>query len=342
MQVNISYIRDLTGILDPDSLENIMIRFEQFCEDQFMEVDKEAWDMFWKPVSWNEFMALSGTKFNYVSPYGVEEAVEYLQPLYHDFIEGDVGFFGPEHVYTSIKHRDNTFTSTSDLNYPVDSDIKIYVTVKGEERIKNVLVSYNELVGLSKSGREPHWSEPHSYKYSGAKGYDFDHNPKKELNSSMYLKTPVGQPKVDDLIKRGTVVQSNYCDTVYIVDEVTLHKTRPMDADSEHAFETYSLALIDRETLKGGYGIHNLIAFDGKIIRHDATKSDEISILEHLETMPDTIKQVDDDDEEEHEEPECCTVECSTEENVEVPQETRPEPIVPLSTPSYGEQLALF
>lgn len=328
--MTISFIRNTTGILDQETLEGISQRYKECCAAHSMnETDEESWKTFWRPVGYIDFMSIMGQKVEYEG-----EVCELSHPYYLDFDNKVDKMFGPEHASVKDTSRFDGWAPPKDIPYPVDTDIKIRIALKGKENHKHVLMSYNEIAGLS-GGRYPHWSEGFTFKDdSPQNGYLASLN-NDWLSDPLYRTTPEGEPTVADLIKKGSIVQSNYSDTVYIVSNVKKYEYRPKERPEDHGvFEEYSLSLIDRRTGKGGFTINELVAVGGKVLKLFMANEDEVFVLGNAESIPTPIME----DDEEDEFCESCAVNYEEEEvKTSEPTKQNKEPLT-----IKGVQLSLF
>lgn len=298
--INQSFIREATNILGLDALESMEVRFNEFCWLNDLEKNEESWNKFFRPVEYTDFMEHMGQTV-------VKDDVEYelAHPYYLDH-DGKVDkMFGPECASAQGPTRfEREWGGQLELAYPVDSDVKIRIMLKGEGSHNHVHMSYNQVAGLG-GGRFPHWTEDHREKFSCTHTRHIDDGDRAWLSDPLYRKTPEGQPTVEDLVRKGSIVQSNYGDTVYIVSSVSKYEYRPKERPEDHIFYTYSLSLIDRKTGKGGFGINELVAVDGKILKLFMGNEDEVFILGTADAVPVAIME----DYESEDEVSCCTVE---------------------------------
>lgn len=327
--MNISFVRNKTGLLDPETIEGVLGRFQDFCSLSHLDESEEAWKLFWRPIGYIDFMALMGQK---VIVDG--EELELDHPHYWDWDNKIDKMFGPNEVNFCSEPRFKGFSRPYQAPYPVDSDMKIMIAVKVESGSRFVEMSYNEVAGLS-GGRKAHWTEEHTYKSDTPGNSGLASLCNNWLADPLYRKTPEGEPRVEDLIQKGTVVKSNYSDKEYIVSSLSKYEHSPIERPEDHVFEVYSLSLIDRDTKKGGSGINELVAVGGRILKLYMSNDDEVFILGNADSIPTPIIE-----EEEDEDDSCCTTDCSVveyEDSAPSKQKQKKEPLV-----IKGVQLALF
>lgn len=310
----ISWIRNKTDILDQETLEGIQSRFYNFCEINKIDKTEKSWDQFWFPVTYHDFLELSGANIVYEG-----EEVVFTKPSYFDYSNDNKksGIFGPEECHINDDLRFGTdWSRGSDVKYPIDTDVRIRISFKEEKHMHQcVYASYNELRGYVNSGRNGHWSENFTFKSSAPCNKFFANVSMSNnwISDPLYRKTPNGQDTVEDLIKPGTIVKTNYGDTEYIVKSVTKYIYKPIERPDDHTFENYSLVLIDKKTNKGGSYLNELVAVDGKILKLFMANDDEVFILGNIDEMPIEIK--DESDDEDYDE--CCGSSCSIDDDLD-------------------------
>ncbi|MCK9551156.1 hypothetical protein [Aquamicrobium sp.] len=215
--MTISRIRDKTDILDQETLEGIQLRFYSFCEANKIDKTEESWNQFWFPVGYHDFLKLSGAKITYEG-----EEVTFIRPSYSEYDQDKkkFGIFGPDECYVNdVPRFESGWSRDSDVKYPIDTDLRIRISLKGKSQYEYAYASFNELKGYVNSGRNGHWSEHFTYKNETPRNtYWADvHMMNNWISDPLYRKTPNGQSTVEDLIKPGTIVKSNYSDMEYIV-----------------------------------------------------------------------------------------------------------------------------
>jgi len=289
-KINISEVRNLTQILDTDTLEGILERFQAFCTFTQLEVNKEAWSSFWKPIAYTDFMSLMGQEIEHNGKRSVV-----AHPYYFDMDDKVDTMFGPECASLHENSRFGGFSPGIEIPFPVDSDVKIRIALKGKDAHEHVHMSYNELAGFGE-GRFIHWSETCVGKSSSPINAYLASLSNNYVSDPLYRRTPDGEPSVCDLIKIGTIVKSNYSDQEYIVAALNKCEYQPQERPKEHIFEEWSLSLIDRKTKKGGFFINELVAVGGRILKLFMANDDEVYILGSTESVPTPIKDEDEDE----------------------------------------------
>lgn len=324
----ISWFRDKTNILDEDTLQGVVERFSEFAALHNGKNREETFSLFFAPRNANDFAKFKekeiihdGKKHFVIEIFG-ESWLGKSETL--------------ERACTYPDARYGLFCGVQEVAFPIDSDLRIRVTIAPEDRVErdestffgplvvkdtsvslpSLMVSYNELEGLTGTGRDPHWSEG---------GIITAERLKKNPNASgtcdpLYRKTPVGQPTVADLIKRGHKIETSYGTGPYIVSAVNgPYITSPDERPDDYYYESYSLSLVDVKSKKGGYGINGLVAVDGKILYAFMENQDEVFILETGCEVPKPVRASPDDeddedneffDEEEYESCGCAIQEC--------------------------------
>lgn len=326
--MNISFVRNQTGLLDPETIEGVLGRFQDFCNLCHLEENEESWKLFWKPVCYADFMALMGQKV-----IVDEEEVELDHPHYWDWDNKVDKMFGPDEVNFCSEPRFKGFSRPYQAPYPVDSDMKIMIAVKVESGSQSVEMSYNEVAGLS-GGRTAHWTEPHTFKSEPPTHSGLASLFNNWMADPLYRQTPEGEPTVEDLIQKGSVVKSNYSSTEYIVEGVRKYEVKPIERPEDHVFEAYSLSLINRETKKGGFSMNELVSVGGRILGLFMSDQNEVFILGNADSIPTPVIEEEDDEDDS-----CCTIDYSvtSDEDSEPSKPMKKEPLT-----IKGVQLSLF
>jgi len=90
-----------------------------------------------------------------------------------------------------------------------------------------------------------------------------------------FRQTPVGQPTVEDLLRPGTIIKTNYGTGPYVV--------RSVSQDDWNDLCYWTLALSEPTSTKISSWINDLVAIDGRILKLFTTSTDEINIIDHSE-----------------------------------------------------------
>lgn len=329
-------LRNRTQIIAEDALEGILERFTDFvqrAEDAYADW-QSAFDVFFEPVDYFAYLAFQGIEV-------VADGKVYVikTPNNHEYDKKGKKVSMPTQASAPIGSRFGGHRSPCWPEYPVDADTKIYFEccLKNPETTltmnRSIAFSYNQLAGRCKDGRIMHWIE----------GYDTGVPTNRflaELNKGswgpadpLYRKTPDGQPKVNEILKPGTLVELDRGGASarrYIVSSVTgPYIYRPIERPDDHVFETFSISMIDPVTKKGGYVSNSLVAVDGKIMGLFFADEETIEIID----VGLDCTAVEEDEDDDFDELECgCTDEVCT-------------PIVPIAaqmSKSKPIQLSLF
>lgn len=329
-------LRNRTQIIAEDALDGILERFTDFIqssEDVYADW-QSAFDVFFESVDFFAFLPFQGKEV-------VCDGEVYIikSPSIFEYDKRWNKVTLPSTAHAPIQSRFGHHRSPCSPPYPVDADTKIYFDCQPKHTKSTLSMersfafSYNQLVGRCRDGRVKHWIE----------GYDTGVPTNKflaDLNKGswgpadpLYRKTPDGQPKVNEILKPGTLIELDRGGASarrYIVSSVTgPYIYHPIERPDDHVFETFSISMIDPVTKKGGYVSNSLVAVDGKIMGLFFADEETIEIID----VGLDCTAVEEDEDDDFDELECgCTDEVCT-------------PIVPIAAQmpkSKPIQLSLF
>ena len=281
---NLSKIREATGILCLDELERIEERIETYAKEHFLNF-AEAFNILMKQV-WEEDIMEAFDAFCKKH----DGIMEIDDDLYDNTTKWKL--FAPQIESPAKKGEDKktirvatttrfgAFAPSRNIEFPISSDMQFWINVKGldsEGNIKeyysrSIAMSYNELMGYVKGGHKLHWSHKDAFHSEApnnqAQAAIYYSN---WLSDPLYRITPVGQPKVDELLQTGSIVEtgSRFGEIKrYVVGEVIKREYAPIEREGK-TFEYYNLNLFE-ETEEGKYketlySCGDLVAVDGKL-----------------------------------------------------------------------------
>lgn len=280
-------LRNRTNIIAEDALEGILERFTDFIErseDAYADW-QSAFDVFFEPVDYFAYLAFQGKEV-------VVDDIAYIikTPNNHEYGRKGEKVSMPSEASVPISSRFGGHRSPCWPKYPIDADTKIYFECRKKypettlSMERSIAFSYNQLAGRCKEGRIKHWIE----------GYDTGIPTNQflaELNRAswgpadpLYRKTPQGQPKVNEILKPGMLVELDRgrgSSRQYIVASVSgPYLYRPIERPDDHVFENFSISMIDPVSKKGGYVCNSLVAVDGKIMGLFFSDDQTIDILD--------------------------------------------------------------
>lgn len=282
----ISQLRNATGLLAIDALTSMRKRLREFVAMNPIFNDWEAaLRAFLMPVGYEDFLVYSGKRV-----WCDEREYEIIEPISYEYERGVKRKKGspPKYAHATALARFGGWGGPQDPMYPIDADIQIWF--KGRpieptyayENERHIKFSYNQLSGRCLTGRMIHWCESPS-------GYIPGNTFLASLNKTcwgmadpLYRKTPDGEAKVDEILRPGMLIRitNDSCDREYIIEKVTgPYVYRPIERPEDHVFETYSLVMINPETMRGGYFFNELVAVGGKVHKLFMSNDAEVVIL---------------------------------------------------------------
>lgn len=325
----LSQIREKTLVLDEEVLIGIRERINE---------SELSWEEFFKPKSYEDFMVYEGKEFNIDNELYTFKDIRYFEADTSKKKKKGALLIkeAPLSACSTQTSRFGHSYGGCDIPFPVDGDIQIYcIFSKVNKKLdvsdemsrcwneKILPLSYYQLAGLLSSGRAVHWTEPRAFHSKAPHNTFIATLLSNWLSDPLYRVTPEGQPKVNEIIHPGTCIQSNYCNTVYIVERVHgPHYYEPIERDENVKFEYFSLSLIDEGTRKGGFGMGDLVAVNGEIKQLFMNNNDFIKILGHGHSIHSVSDNEDEGEEDEFFE---------DEKMVEIPIIQSPKKLVQLS-----------
>ncbi len=93
-----------------------------------------------------------------------------------------------------------------------------------------------------------------------------------------YRNTPAGQPEVDDLVKPGDVVWTNYDTGPYLVKAVRRHDYQVSEQHDLGGLQSFSLVLNSMDKRGADCGINELVSVDGRLLKLFANNDDEVFV----------------------------------------------------------------
>lgn len=280
----ISQLRNKTGLLAIDALTSMRKRLREFATtNPVFENWEMALDAFLMPVCFEDFLVFAGMRF--IKDGREFEVIEPNNYEYENGVKRKKGSF-PQCAHAPSEARFGGWSGQRSPNYPIDADLRIWFKCKAvgdkEYHVPSFNFSYNELSGRCSSGRILHWCEKGG-------GVEYKNSSLAETNRDnwiladpLYRKTPEGQPKVDEILKPGTLIHMSYQPDGknYIVEKVSgPYIYQPKERPEDHVFETYSISMIDADSKRGGFSCNELVAVNGRIQKLFYANEDEVFIL---------------------------------------------------------------
>jgi hypothetical protein len=280
-------LRDKTGVLDFETQDAMLGRFNLFHASRADLTESEALSQFLAPAEYEDYMQFSGKRFTYTDRDGKQEDVIFDKPYYCD--SSTKKKKTPESAIVHPKPRFGTFAGPVDKPYPVDSDLRIRCDAKIAEpknkyrTERSICISLNELKNLCATGRDAIWSDIEycdDTNQESDRGHSWLNSRSSWFSDPLYRETPDGQQKVDEILSVGMKIRSNYSETIYIIASVEEYfykaEERPEGANT---FSCFYLSLINEKTRQGGYSMSSLVALDNRILKLFYASTDEIFII---------------------------------------------------------------
>lgn len=282
----ISQLRNATGLLAIDALTSMRKRLRDFANtNPIFEDWNMALNAFLMPVGYEDFLAFAGKRVWYEG-----REFEILEPVSYEYERGVKRKKGtpPKYAHATGLARFGGWGGPQDPAYPIDADIQIWFEgrpiepANAYENKRHIKFSYNELSGRCSKGRMIHWCESPSNYIPGNTFLASLNKSCWSMADPLYRKTPDGEAKVDEILRPGMLIRitNDSYDREYIIERVTgPYVYRPIERPEDHVFETYSLVMINPETMRGGYFYNELVAVGGKIHKLFMSNDAEVVIL---------------------------------------------------------------